>query len=176
MKNYDFVCMPNNNGLNINNPLSSCDCTSDTDAAIWANALLTMNPDADHVIFSNNNGRNFLRVNRDEYGFIYRDGHRYTGALHDIQNCKECTNNNKIVLKVNSHRAADKLRNSFGLSKSYYHKSVFDVVAKGGFWIVDKEIGEAILKGGGSNWYDSKPVRGVTKAKDQQTGNYYPCL
>lgn len=176
MKNYDFVCIPNSNGLNINNPLSSCDCTSDTDAAIWANGLLKMNPDADHVIFSHNKGRNLLRVNRDEYGFIYRDGHRYTGALHDIQNCKECTNNNKIVIKIISHRASHKLRNNFGLSKFYYHKDVFSVTAKGGFCIVDKEIGEAILNGGGSNWCDSKPVKGVTKAKDQQTGNYYPCL
>lgn len=176
MKNYDFVCMPNNKGFNINHPLSSCDCTSDTDAAIWANGLLKMNQDANYVIFSHNNGRNLLRVNRNEHGFIYRDGHRYIGALHDIQNCKECANDDKIVLKANSHRAADKLRKDFGLSKTYYHKNSFDIVAKGGFWIVDKEVGEAILKGGGSNWYDSKPVKGVTKAKDQKVENYYPCL
>ncbi len=175
MKNYDFVCVPNNNGLNINNPLSSYDCTSDSDAIVWARCLLLINSSAEYVLFSHNKGKTLLKVTREE-GVLYRNGHRYAGALHDINNCQECATNDKIVLKVNSHRAANKLRRNFGLSQTYYHKSVFDVVAKGGFWIVEKSVGEAILKGGGSNWYDSKPVKGVTKAKDQQTGNYYPCL
>lgn len=80
-----------------------------------------------------------------------------------------------IVLKINSHRASHKIRQNFGVNKFYYHREMFTVTAKGGFCIVEDSLGERILKGGGNEWYDSRPVKGVTKAKDQTVENYHPC-